>query len=201
MKDHLRGVIFDFDNTLFFSPLDFKKIREEIGVEGSPILEYLQSAPPEERERGMAILERHERAAAEAAEPAPGALEILEFLEERGIPKAVLTRNSRSCVEIVFRRFPMCFDCVICRGEAPPKPSPEPVWKIARMWGVEPNKMLLVGDHRFDIESGRSAGAWTAFVTNGKAALGPIESDFVWKDLYEGVNHLREWIEGRHGGF
>ena len=177
MKTPLRGVIFDFDNTLFYSPLDFHKIREEIGgVDGSPLLEFLQAAPPDVRERGMAIL------------------------EERAVPRALLTRNSRDSVNIVFQRFPLQFNAVICRGEAPPKPSPEPVWKIAREWGVEPKELLLVGDHRFDMESGRRAGAWTAFVTNRKPLRHPVDCDFLWQDLLEGAAHLRQWIEGHDGG-
>src|SRR5262249_27221937 len=101
------GVVFDMDGTLVSQELDFEGIRREIGVPmGTPLLEALAALAPEQRRRAEIILDQHERQAAEQATLYPGVLEFLDLLTDRGIRRAVLTRNSRWAAETVLRR---CF--------------------------------------------------------------------------------------------
>jgi len=53
---------------------------------------------------------------------------------------------------------------VLGRDEAPPKPHPGGLLKLANAWQVQPSEMVMVGDYRFDLDCGRAAGARTVLV-------------------------------------
>src|SRR5437763_11723475 len=89
----LRGIVFDLDGTLVSQELDFEAIRREIGLQpGTPLLEALRELDVEQRLRAEAILDRHERLAAERAAVFAGIPEFLAWLDTRRIRRAVLTR-------------------------------------------------------------------------------------------------------------
>lgn len=164
----LAAVVFDMDGTITKPVHDFDAIRAAIGIpERLPILEYLETAPPDFRARAEEILARFEREAIERTEPNPGAAELFAFLARRGLPTGVVTRNTLPNAEEVLRRAGVRVDTIVSRHCAPPKPSPEPLLLVARRLGVAPAAMAMVGDFRFDIEAGRAAGMRTALLTNG----------------------------------
>ncbi|MHC4591458.1 MAG: HAD family hydrolase [Planctomycetota bacterium] len=180
----IKAVVFDMDGTLTVSPLDFDAIRAESGIpEGHAVLEWLEGAPETQRRQAMQVLLRHERRAAADCTLSDGAKEVTEELARRGIKTALLTRNSAESVETVLRRFDLRFDCWISRESAEPKPSPEPVLKIAEQLGLLPEQLLVVGDYVFDVEAGRAAGALTAFVKTAKPIPPPAAADLVLEDL------------------
>jgi len=105
MREHsnvvrgVKGVVFDLDGTLVTSELDFDRLRAEAGVPpGVPVLEYLETAGPQERRRVRAVLLAHERRAAERCDLLPGVRQVLEHLRRLGLKLALLTRNSRASV-------------------------------------------------------------------------------------------------------
>jgi HAD superfamily hydrolase (TIGR01549 family) len=165
----IRAVIFDMDGTLTRPFLDFPKIRKAIGI-AEPLLENMLALPAGPlRERAFAILGRFEEEAAEASELNDGTREVLDFLSGRGVPAALVTRNSRRSTDRVLSKHALSFQVVVTREDAPAKPRPEPLWLICERLGVEPPQALMVGDFKFDIAAGRNAGTRTALLTNGKA--------------------------------
>ncbi len=184
--DNVRAVVFDMDGTLTESHLDFDLIRRESGVpQGRPILEYMEEASAGERRRIEEVLDRHERDAAGRCVLREGTLEVLQSLASRGLRLALLTRNSAESVRVVLKRFGLEFDCWLSRHDAAPKPSPEPVLKIAERLALSPKEMLVVGDYLFDVQSGSAAGSRTAFLRTRPDLAPPEESDFVIDDLRE----------------
>lgn len=182
----VKAVVFDMDGTLTVSPLDFEAIRAECGIpEGHPVLEWLEGAPEPQRRQATQVLLRHEREAAEDCRLTNGAKEVIEELARRGVKTALLTRNSAESVETVLRRFGLRFDCWISREGAEPKPSPEPVLRIAEQFRLPAEQLLVVGDYVFDVEAGRAAGALTAFVKTAKPVPPPAGADLVIEDLRE----------------
>lgn len=171
-------MLFDLDGTLVTGELDFAAIRREIGGVCGPILEHIAAASAAERERATTILTRHEEAAAQRCQLQPGARELLDFCRERGLRVGLLTRNSRATVATVCQRLDLRFDVVIAREDAPPKPSPECVLTACRRLGVAPERCLVVGDYRFDIEAGHAAGAWTALLCDRTRTLPDVQADF-----------------------
>jgi len=53
---------------------------------------------------------------------------------------------------------------VLGRDDAPPKPDPGGLLKLAAAWDVSPSAMVMVGDYRFDLDCGRAAGTRTVLV-------------------------------------
>jgi HAD superfamily hydrolase (TIGR01549 family) len=185
-----KAVIFDMDGTITRPEIDFFRIRREIGAGDTPILEFLATVEDEAaRAEKLAVVERLETEAAEASTLNPGAKEALAFLKSRGIPTAVLTRNSRRSVRTVFAKHGLAFDLVVTREDGfAPKPDPEAVRRIAERLGCKCEETMVVGDFRFDVECGRAAGARTVFLTNGKSGADSFGADVV-------IGELRELIE------
>lgn len=181
----IRAVVFDLDNTIVKSNLDFAAIKREIGMPPVPILEYMATVSETEQARIHEILDRHERKAAEECHLNEGARELLDYLRSRGIPATLLTRNSRRSADTACRRHGVHFDVIVAREDSAPKPSPEPVRLTARKLGLEPRDLLVVGDYKYDIESGRAAGAQTALLTNGKKPGFDVAADFTVGTLPE----------------
>ncbi len=164
----IRAVVFDMDGTLTRPVLDFPRIRTEIGI-AEPLLENMLALPPgPARERAFEILERFEEAAAEGSELNDDVREVLGFLAGRGVPAALVTRNSRASVRRVLEKHELRFEVVVAREDGPVKPSPEPLWLICERLSVPPPQALMVGDFKFDVLAGRNAGMATALLTNGR---------------------------------
>src|SRR4051794_35846205 len=89
----VRGVVFDLDGTLVLQRIDFDALRRDLGLPtGAPILEAMAGLPA----AAWDVLDRHEREAAATAELLPGVAAFLARLDALGVPRAVLTRNSRA---------------------------------------------------------------------------------------------------------
>ncbi len=169
----LDAVIFDLDNTIVESDLDFDQIHRDIGFVTGPILEFRDTkATPEQRDHINAVLERHEEAAARTCRLNRGALELLDMLRRHGVKTALLTRNSARSVQTVLARHGLMFDTIVSRDCAPPKPSPEPIYVICKRLGVQPTRCLMVGDYKYDVQCGQNAGCRTVLLRT------PIRSRF-----------------------
>ena len=185
-----RAVIFDLDGTLTEPILDFEAIRAEIGLAaGLPILEQVLTLEPSARRRAEAILLRHEREAIAQATLADGCADLLGHLDSLEIPTAILTRNVREVVDTFARTFGFRFRVVFTREDGPPKPSPAGVLSICEELRVPPSEALTVGDYKFDVMAGRSAGTRTALVRKPAPAAAEL-SDWGSPDLV--VASLRE---------
>jgi len=174
----IRGVIFDMDGTLVDSRLDFAEMRREMGLAGGlPLLEAIAQANPVDAERCWAILHDHERRGAQRATLYPGVRRFLEALAERGLRRAVFTRNSRPSTVATLQRLGLEFDPVVCREDGPAKPHPAAIWKICETWGFQPNECVMIGDYRFDIEAGRRAGTHTVLFSGSGQSSGLDENE------------------------
>jgi HAD superfamily hydrolase (TIGR01549 family) len=169
MAPSIRYLIFDLDGTLVDSGLDFDLMRAEMGLpHGVPILESLADMDAEEARRCWEIVERHELAGAERAVLFPGVAEFLHALAARGVRMAVLTRNSRIIAETMLRRVPFRFDRLVTREDAPIKPDPQAVLGICAHWSASPRETAIIGDSRYDLETGRRAGVFNVLYTGGR---------------------------------
>lgn len=189
----LRCVIFDLDNTLVDSDLDFAAMKAEIGTD-EPILEYRAAADPEEQRRVDEILDRHERRAAATCGLSDGAAEVLAFLRAGGVKTALLTRNSRQSVNTVIARHDLRFDFIVSREDAVPKPSPEPVRLICRVLEVTPQETLVVGDYLYDIQAGQAAGCRTLLLDGPNRHRFTVEADYEAPSLHEARGIMQDLL-------
>ncbi|MCU1731490.1 MULTISPECIES: HAD family hydrolase [unclassified Pseudomonas] len=165
----IRHWVFDMDGTLTVAVHDFAAIREALGIPAEDdILTHLAALPAQEAQAKHAWLLEHERDLAIASKPAVGAVELVRELAERGCQLGILTRNARELAHVTLDAIGLadCFpvDSVLGRDEAPPKPHPGGLLKLAEAWEVAPARMVMVGDYRFDLDCGRAAGTRTVLV-------------------------------------
>lgn len=197
--NRLKAVIFDMDGTITKPFLNFKLIREEIGVVGEPLLERMAELHGEERKRAWRILERHEEEAAANAELNDDARELLVFLVKAGVKTALFTRNSRKSVDKVLLSLGLVFDAIATRDDAPPKPKPDAIFLLCRRLGVEPPETLVVGDYLYDIVAGKESGAATALVTNGVPPAFEHNADHTVAGLQELRDIVQSLLGCSHG--
>jgi HAD superfamily hydrolase (TIGR01509 family) len=193
----VRGVIFDLDGTLVDSALDFDAMRDEMGLPaGQPLLEAIEALPRQEAQRCQAILARHEWEGANRATLMPGVADFLHELAERGMHRAIFTRNARDVALATLARLALDFDTVVAREDAPAKPDPTAVWQICAAWKLAPNAVALVGDFRFDIEAGNRAGVRTVLYTAGGDPLpahGALAADYCLRSFCD-ARELLAWL-------
>lgn len=161
--------VFDMDGTLTIAVHDFAAIRQALSIPPQDdILTHLAALPAEESAAKHAWLLEHERDLALGSRPAPGAVELVRELAGRGCRLGILTRNARELAHVTLEAIGLA-DCfakadVLGRDEAPPKPHPGGLLKLAEAWDVAPQRMVMVGDYRFDLDCGRAAGTRTVLV-------------------------------------
>ena len=123
--------------------------------------------------------------------------EVLALLRRRGVPTAILTRNTRESVDTVLAKHDLAFDVIITADDAlAPKPSPEPVRHIATALGVHPRETMVVGDFRFDVESGRAAGAMTVFLRTNSAPGVTPRMEFGGDNDGSGADFIFDGMDG-----
>ena len=190
----IRGVLFDFDDTLTKSGgLDYLQIRSDIGCpQDASILSYLDGiADQRERDEARRILETHELRAAANAQPAEGAEELVAWLRNSKFHRGIITRNTRRAVDISLKNFAFVgsgdFDIILTRDDdIPVKPEPDGVLHTAEIMGILPAELLVVGDYIYDIEAGNAAGSITVFFdSRPKRTFEPPDSTYT-------ITHISE---------
>lgn len=172
--------IFDLDNTLANSAIDFNAMRQQLGLPlGKGMLEEIDARPAPEAavlRRRLAALEREY---ALRAQPLPGVHALLTSLVERSFRLGILTRNSHANA---LQTLAVCdlaqfFDSahVLGRDEAAPKPDPDGIRKLLAAWGVGPATAVMVGDFRYDLEAGRRAEVATIYYDAAGQDLWPAD--------------------------
>ena len=163
----IAGIIFDLDGTLADSQLDFEAMRLEMELPpGQPILEALAHLPPARAASCREILHRHELAGAERARPLPGVAGLFLEIERRGWRTAIATRNSREITALTLAKLSVSVELAMTRDDGPVKPDPWAVRHVCQTWNVSPANVVVIGDYKFDIESGLAAGARTVLLTH-----------------------------------
>ncbi len=180
------ALIFDLDGTLTRPYLDFGLIRAEIGNVTGPLLEAMDRMKPDQKQKALDILHRHEKAAAENSQLNPGVHEICAWLRERKLAIGLVTRNQRRSVEHICQVHNLSFDGIVTREDGPVKPDPFPVLQVCRLMNVQPSQSVVVGDYLFDLVSARDAGACSVLLsTNENYADFAHEADYVIASLNE----------------
>ncbi len=156
----VEAVLFDMDGTLTLPILDFAMIKQSLGCpDGLPVLEWLKTCPTDERTRLEERLIAFEVAAAERATAATGAAEVIGWVRDRGLKVGIITRNCIQAVEVTLRRCGFDIEVLWTREDQPHKPSGQAVEGLCRRLGVRPERSVVVGDYKFDLEAARAAGA------------------------------------------
>ena len=185
------ALVFDLDGTLVDSRRDLaaavNRTREDYGLDPLPVdrvvalvgygAEHLIRRATDDlgAERVPEALRRFFRHyrdhLLDTTRPYPGVEEMLETLGSRH-PLAVLTNKPESFSREILAGLELgrCFDHLLGGDSlSTRKPDPEGLLELARRLGVEPARVVLVGDSRVDADTAHTAGVPFAFVTWGFA--------------------------------
>ena len=156
----IRAALFDMDGTIWDSPIDWQQVRQAIGLprDGRPIAEHLLAMPPEERARGIQILEHYEALGVELGRPMAGGEELVQLLRRLNVTCILITNNSQRSARAVLDRHPLPFDRVVTRDDGVMKPDPEAFARPLRELGVLPGEAVAIGDSHLDLLTAHRAG-------------------------------------------
>lgn len=192
-----QGYIFDLDGTLVDSKLDFAALCRQLGwPPGTLILEHLATLPADEQQQANAVIHQFELAGALQSTLMPGVTELLAELAELALPTAILTRNSKAVTELTLQRFALPFDLVLTRDDAPAKPDPTGLYRIAQHWRIAPADLLFIGDYLFDLDTAKAAGMPSCLYLDGTNQHFSAQADHQISHFAQLQQACRQWFRG-----
>jgi HAD superfamily hydrolase (TIGR01509 family) len=120
--------------------------------------------------------------------PLPGASELLQALNERGLPWAIATSSRPQQVDASINALGLSRRPTIIDGSQVEhaKPAPDLLLFAARELGVEPAQTWYVGDAIWDMQAAMAAGMPAIGVASGSATAEELEEAGAWLT----VDHL-----------
>lgn len=191
--DNIKAVVFDLDNTLVTSEMDFQVLRGVIGCPLSEdLLTYTDSlSDKQDRDRAHQIILDHEMSDALRSEPMSGCYELLEFLYKNDFYTAVVTRNCRQATTLKLNHNNIEFEQVITREDFPAKPEPDSLVALASQWNLPTDNVLYVGDYLYDLQAAANANMPSCLVTHGQSPTFANQASLVVNELDELLILLR----------
>ncbi|PIQ87334.1 MAG: hypothetical protein COV74_01195 [Candidatus Omnitrophica bacterium CG11_big_fil_rev_8_21_14_0_20_45_26] len=117
----------------------------------------------------------------------PDVLEVLEFFKTK--KQTVLTNKPQRFTDAILAGLGVdsYFSKVIGTDSGfPKKPAPDAVYHLLSAYAIQPQKAVMVGDSRVDIETGKRAGILTCAVSHGFGKLDKrkeVKADFETENL------------------
>lgn len=186
LMNKLSGVIFDLDNTLVSSFLNFNKIKALLDCPYEiNILDHVDVLPRAEKLSAKKMLVRYEMKDAKQSEKLIGTEDLLNWLVQLNIPHAIVTRNCRQAALLKMANNHIHIPLLLTREDHKAKPAPDALLYIADQWQLSPEKILLVGDHLYDLQAAKNANMPSCLVTNGMLVDYEHPADIVVGDLIE----------------
>lgn len=170
LTNKLSAVIFDLDDTLVSSSLDFTKIKKSLGCPlDVDLLDFVNSKPKAQRDVIEPQLIGYEISEAMDSVKLDGADDLLALLHQLKLPMAIVTRNCREAALIKMENNNLNIPIVISREEHKAKPAPDALLFLAEQWQIKPENILYVGDFLYDIQAAINANTMSCLVTHGKS--------------------------------
>ena len=215
------GIAFDLDGTLLdtvydlaaavnallteegLRPLPKDQIRDLIGKGMANLLERaiaISGAPPRDQAARDELLVRYQRhydaVLGRETVPYPGVHSALIRLRDAGYKLAVVTNKATRFVRphLELAGMSAFFAAVVGGDDAPAKkPDAAPVLLAARQLGIEPARLLMVGDSANDVDAARAAGCAVLVVPYGYNEGRPVQS-FAADGIVDSLDALPEWV-------
>jgi HAD superfamily hydrolase (TIGR01509 family) len=124
-----------------------------------------------------------------------GVVELLDHLDQIGLPKAIATSSPREAVETHLGPSGVAsrFDAIVTRGDyARGKPAPDPFLKAAERLGVDPLDCLALEDSHNGVRAAHAAGMMTVMVPDLLEATEEMQAKCV--RIAESLHEVRDLI-------
>ncbi|KAG1677921.1 hypothetical protein FOA52_001339 [Chlamydomonas sp. UWO 241] len=159
------------DGTLTEAHIDFADMRARTRIPQGDLFTVLESSTPEHISHAMQVILNIEAEAAKSVSSKEGLLELLAQLKKQNVPIALVTRNTTPSVtaflNLIGPEWSSMFSPVLTREFDFVKPDKRLLLHVAQTWGVDPARVLMVGDSFEDVEVGNAAGTATCLVAGG----------------------------------
>jgi len=219
----LKGVIFDFDDTLVNSLETYWRLfNRGVAICAQPAIDkhalgaaigrgkrlrqvVSEFYPSLTEEEVTACLKEMSRAYDTVAQEFPISLkphakEVLGLLAAMGLRIGLVTARTRTVAEMWSELEDLAiagfFGSVVTGKELPGKPAPDGVHRCLDELGIKPGESVLVGDTEMDIQAGRSAGVDVILIINGwleRDSVDPALVLAVIDDLKQLMDYLPVW--------
>jgi phosphoglycolate phosphatase len=172
----IKFVIFDLDDTLIHSGINYTAIREKIyeffpanyhlsNLQKTPILKLASQLKGIDEHlylQANALIERHEEKSVESATIIDGADTLPKFLDQKHLLSAIYTNNTTKSVNLYLQKpkfnFLSYFDFLTREAVSQPKPDPEGILTLLKKYNVEKKYTVFIGDSFIDAGAAKSAG-------------------------------------------
>lgn len=162
----IQAVVFDLDNTLVSSSLNFPLIRRELGCEAKDdLLAFIDNLPEHQKQNAAMCVINHELDDARSSYPLDGCHDLLGTIKQLNLKTAIITRNCKQAAELKMRKNDINISLVLTREDHPAKPSPESLLYLAKLWQIKPERILYVGDYLYDIQTAQNANSKSCLVS------------------------------------
>lgn len=203
----LKAVLFDLDGTLLdtadeliavmnalraergWPPLSRKHAISSVSEGAKGMLQLALGMNDTDQDFAAArqrFLSHYRRNIGHATRLYPGLDHLLSWCARQGLRWGIVTNKTRDLTEELLARLALqpAPGSVVCPQDVShSKPHPEPVLLACRQLNCEPESAVYIGDHRRDIEAGRSAGTWTIAASYGYLAANESAAD--WNADYQ----------------
>ena len=216
----MKGIIFDFNGTLFWdsqlhydawreysallreTPFTNEEMRDRMfGHTNSDIIEYLIGEKPSQEmvdkygKEKEAVYRKRCLSDPETFKLAPGAVELLDYLKENNIPRTIATMSEWDNVEFYIKEFHLekWFDIdkiIFSDGTIPGKPAPDIFLIAAEKIGLKPEECIVIEDAIAGINSAKSAGIGKIIAI---ASLEPLEFYQKMTGIHQIIKNFNEF--------
>ena len=182
MQTSITCVLFDLDGTLIDTAPDFvivmellmrecgrpevseQRVRQAVSDGARALVKLgfaIEQSDPEFDERRERLLELYgEQLKSTRSTLYPGMSDLLDRLEEAGIPWGIVTNKPEQYATPLLERLGLLGRCgaLICPDHvAATKPDPEPILLACKTLDADPERTVYIGDHLRDMQAARNA--------------------------------------------
>jgi hydrogenase maturation factor/beta-phosphoglucomutase-like phosphatase (HAD superfamily) len=168
---HIKAVFFHLESTLVRpTKLDINRCKTSIGCPAeTTTLDYLQSlSKAEDQSHAQSSLDLLELEAAADSKSPPGTVEMLQYLELKGLRLAIFSHGSPAFVDLLLKNLNSAsvqnFNPVISRLELmATTPAPSVIQLATQKLELAPDQILVVTADSIILQQARNAGAVAVF--------------------------------------
>lgn len=183
----IKGVIFDFDGTLFHLEVNWEKLNQILqSAFGVDSLARLDGIPSRQRKQVLEVIEEHELSGIRKGRALPGALYILNSLS-KSYKLAIASRNNHRVVSAGMKKIGFNQDLLVIGREDVDKykPNPEAVQLALKKLELLPGQVVIVGDTTHDVAAAKAIGAIAIVVHNPTLTFTPQGAQYYIENIGE----------------